>query len=185
MGKLYLLRTFFNLAVFKIKWKKYYSAGRATGHAHCVLNNWGYKHTLRMSYLLLYHRSNVCTNAPQCHAMHNLPVCCICCWKRIAGFLGLGTFSRSSQVFTSCHIFSKDVLLATRVLRSPKLPPTAQCHCHEPCDFYWLFPCSASPSCLKGQSHILWLYFGSVEDQWEENVCSLPTVIWAGIAQSV
>jgi len=39
-----------NRAVYEIMWKKYCTAGRATddnmAHAHCVLDTYGYKHTL-------------------------------------------------------------------------------------------------------------------------------------------
>jgi len=54
--------------------EKYCRTGQATddnmAHAHCMLDDSGYKHTLQiMLYLLLFHCNNCCTNSQQCYAI--------------------------------------------------------------------------------------------------------------------
>jgi len=45
-----------------------------TAHVLCMLNNKGYKHTLRKYVtLIFFHGNNGCVNAPQCDMMHALP----------------------------------------------------------------------------------------------------------------
>ena len=42
-------------------------------HDHCMLNTYGYKHTLRICNTLLFHDNNGCVNASQCYVPRTFP----------------------------------------------------------------------------------------------------------------
>jgi len=56
--------------------EKYGTAGQATddniAQAHCMLDNYGYRHTLRICIILLVHSNNCWMDAPQCYVTHTL-----------------------------------------------------------------------------------------------------------------
>jgi hypothetical protein len=58
--------------------EKYCRAGQAADdnmeHALCMLDNYGYRHTLRICNTLLFHYNNGCTNAPHYHVTRTLVV---------------------------------------------------------------------------------------------------------------
>jgi len=71
--------SFRNHTVYEILWKKHCRAGQAIddskAHAHCMVNNWGYKNThSEYVILMLFYCNNGCRNACHCHVMRALPV---------------------------------------------------------------------------------------------------------------
>jgi hypothetical protein len=69
---------FENLALCEIAWKKYCKAKQTTHdrmtHAHCILDNHGYRHTLRMRNTYCFSTATKrCTNAPQCYVIRTMP----------------------------------------------------------------------------------------------------------------
>ena len=72
--------TFPKCVVYEIRWKKYHRARPATddnnntAHAHCILDTYGYKHTLRIYNTNCLFHHNGYTNAPQCYVIRTLLV---------------------------------------------------------------------------------------------------------------
>jgi len=66
-----------NRTVYNVMWKNAVEAGRPQmairmAHAHCMLDVYSYKHTLRICNI--FHYNIGCTNAPQCYVIRTLTV---------------------------------------------------------------------------------------------------------------
>jgi hypothetical protein len=74
---------FFKSCHLKCNMEKYCSAGQATAHAHCILSNWGYKHTLRTCNTCRFPAATMVARTLLSVTLYTLCLCsCICRWNR-------------------------------------------------------------------------------------------------------
>jgi hypothetical protein len=74
--------------------EKYCRAGQATvdgmAHAHCILDNQSYKHTLRICNTYRFSTANTgCTKGPQCYSKRTRPILPLCAVRYIFVTFGI------------------------------------------------------------------------------------------------